>query len=178
MADRVGFRFLDVEFNDINGGSFSVTLSKKSASYPCTANVDALIVKETGRGFDTMEPYLAFAQGVGRSRQALRSFLADAKAAGKRVYGLGASTKGNVILQYCGIIEADLPLICEVNSDKFGCFTPGTRIPIVPEQQVLTTQPDYLLVLPWHFRSSFEYNPNYEAATLVFPLPVLTAAPR
>ncbi len=88
---------------------------------------------------------------------------------------LGASTKGNVLLQYCGLTEREIVAIGEVNPDKFGTRTPGTWIPIVPEEELLARQPDYLLVLPWHFRSFFLSAGKYKGRTLVFPLPKVEA---
>ena len=173
MAERAGFRIIDVELNDINGGSFSVTLAKRGAPSPDAANLDELRRAEREGGLDTAEPYQAFAARIERSRKELREFLDNARAERMTVYGLGASTKGNVILQYCDVTARDLPLIGEVNSDKFGCFTPGTLIPIGPEEEVLNAKPDYLLVLPWHFRRFFEGSPRFRATRLVFPLPQL-----
>ena len=71
---------------------------------------------------------------------------------GKKVFGYGASTKGNVVLQFCGITPAEVPAIAEVNPDKFGAYTPGTNIPIVSETAARAMKPDYFLVLPWHFK--------------------------
>ncbi len=72
----------------------------------------------------------------------------------EKVLGYGASTKGNVLLQFCGFSSADIPAIAEVNTEKFGRVTPGTHIPIVSESDALAMQPDYFLVLPWHFKDS------------------------
>ncbi len=173
MTDRAGLRIVDVEMNDINGGSFSVTVAKDGSPYPTAPNLGALLDAEAQRGLDGLEPYLAFSKRVEKLRTELREFLGKARREGKTVYGLGASTKGNVILQYCGVTEAELPLIGEVNSDKFGCFTPGTLIPICPEAELLARKPDYLLVLPWHFRQFFLANSGLKGRTLVFPLPRL-----
>ena len=170
MADRAGLRIIDIELNDINGGSFSVTVAKERAPYAAAPNLAALLDAEVRSGLDRLEPYLAFSKRVERLRTELREFLGRAKREGKTVYGLGASTKGNVILQYCGITAADLPLIGEVNSDKVGCFTPGTLIPICPETELLARKPDYLLVLPWHFRKFFLASSRLKGRTLVFPL--------
>ncbi|HEU0046782.1 MAG TPA: hypothetical protein VFQ43_04125, partial [Nitrososphaera sp.] len=90
------------------------------------------------------------------------------------VAALGASTKGNVLLQYCGLTESLVSCVGEVNSDKFGCYTPGTWIPIVPEDELLATRPDYLIVLPWHFRRFFESKSKFSSSKLVFPLPELS----
>jgi ABC-type Fe3+-hydroxamate transport system substrate-binding protein len=87
------------------------------------------------------------------------------------VYGLGASTKGNVLLQEFGIDDTHLAAIGEVNEDKFGSYTPGSLVPIRPEAEVLALDPDYLFVLPWHFRSFFESLPSLKGRKLVFPLP-------
>ena len=79
--------------------------------------------------------------------------------------------KINVLLQYCNFTKEDIGQVGEVNPDKYGCLTPGSLIPIVPEEEVLAAKPDYLIVLPWHFRSFFITNPKYRGQNLVFPLP-------
>ena len=87
------------------------------------------------------------------------------------VAALGASTKGNVLLQYCGFTAEDISMVGEVNAEKFGAYTPGTEIPIVPESELLARNPDYLLVLPWHFRRFFLQADKFKGRQLVFPLP-------
>ncbi|GEA07079.1 methyltransferase [Alteromonas sp. KUL42] len=172
IAKQAGLKVLDVEFNDINGGSFSITAAKKDASYePNTAVLDKILADETAMGLDGLSVYEKFNSDVNTERDALLEFLNNAKAQGKTVCGLGASTKGNVLLQYYNIDESLLSCIGEVNSDKFGTFTPGTLIPIESEQAVLASEPDYLLVLPWHFRAFFEQLPSMKGRKLVFPLP-------
>lgn len=175
MAERAGLRIADVELNDVNGGSFSLTAVPAGSSRPTSAAVEKLLASERARRLDTLAPYQAFAERVADTRAQLRAFLDRAKAEGKRVAGLGASTKGNVVLQYCGVTEADVFAIGEVNPDKFGARTPGTWIPIVSEEEVLAAEPDYLLVLPWHFWSFFERNPKLQGRTLVRPLPRVEA---
>jgi NDP-4-keto-2,6-dideoxyhexose 3-C-methyltransferase len=174
MTDRVGFTILDVEFNDVNGGSFSVTVSK-SLKNPniVTPSVQAILLDERTKGLDTLTPYLAFAERTAKSKRDLHEFIKMAKAAGKTVAALGASTKGNVLLQYCGLTEDEISFVGEVNQEKFGCYTPGTWIPIISETELLAKQPDYLIVLPWHFRSFFEANSKLAGTTLVFPLPAI-----
>ena len=88
--------------------------------------------------------------------------------------GYGASTKGNVVLQFCGISERELPAIAEVNADKFGAFTPGTHIPIIPEAEARAMQPDYFLVLPWHFKDNIvqrEASFLSSGGKMIFPFP-------
>jgi len=174
MADRVGFRILDVEFIDVNGGSFSVTVSKARNSSRVFPLVQKILDEERKMGFETLAPYQAFAERAAKSKHDLLEFIESARSAGKTVAALGASTKGNVLLQYCGLTRKDIPFIGEVNSDKFGSYTPGTWIPIIPEAELLAMKPDYLIVLPWHFRKFFEGNQRYSNCKLVFPLPELS----
>jgi NDP-4-keto-2,6-dideoxyhexose 3-C-methyltransferase len=173
MADKVGLRIVDVEFNDINGGSFSVTAAHPESTYPTCANLDELLDREVLLGLDTLKPYAEFAQRVANSRTKLMDFFRRAHAEGKRVFALGASTKGNVVLQYCGVTPALLDSVGEVNPEKFGKLTPGTYISILPEEDVLSRNPDFLIVLPWHFRTFFEQQQKYAGKSLVFPLPNL-----
>lgn len=173
MTDKLGLKIVDVEFNDINGGSFSLMVSKQGSQYPESPQVADILAEETRLDLHTLAPYNAFAQNVDASRASLRSFIEDAKHLGKSICALGASTKGNVVLQYCNITDADIARVGEVNSDKFEAFTPGTLLPIVPEDEVLASQPDYLLVLPWHFKHFFTEEQRFIGHTLVFPLPRL-----
>jgi NDP-4-keto-2,6-dideoxyhexose 3-C-methyltransferase len=173
MAERAGLKILDVELNDVNGGSFSVTAAKIGSAYPQSPNVVALKAKELELGLDTLVPYQQFAQRTAECREQLLAFLDKVRSEGRRVCGLGASTKGNVLLQYCGITPAQIPQVGEVNAEKFGCFTPGTLLPIVPQEQLLAENPDFLLVLPWHFKSFFLTNRKFAGRHLVFPLPQL-----
>jgi hypothetical protein len=172
IAEKAGLKVLEVDFNDVNGGSFSITCAKVGAKYePSHDKLNQILSDESLLGLDTVEAFDAFKVRVEQARNDLMNFLKKAKSEGKRVCGLGASTKGNVLLQYYGIGENLVQVIGEVNSDKFGSFTPGTLIPLVAEDEVLDSNPDYLLVLPWHFRAFFESLPSLKGRKLVFPLP-------
>lgn len=173
MADKVGGTIVDVEFNDVNGGSFSVTMARAGSPLPAFAGLAELIDREIRDGINAIASYEAFAERVAQSRDALVAFLGAAKREGKVVCGLGASTKGNVVLQYCGLTKDDISCIGEVNSDKFGAYTPGSLIPIVSEDEVIKRKPDYVIVLPWHFRTFFDSNPKLKDLALVYPLPEL-----
>ena len=175
MADRVGFRIVDVEFNGVNGGSFSITASKAGGDSSVCPSVQKILDRECEMGLDTLVPYQAFAERVAKSKSDLLDFIRTARTEGKTVAALGASTKGNVLLQYCGLTGKDVSNIGEVNSDKFGSYTPGTWIPIIPENELLAMQPHYLIVLPWHFRRFFEENTKYSNFKLIFPLPELNS---
>lgn len=182
MTDRAGLKIIDVWLNNVNGGSFAVMVAKQGSAYPeATAKIDALLADEAARGLHTDAPYRAFAARIFEHRDRLLAFIHDAKQAGKTILGYGASTKGNVILQFCKLTAADIPSIAEVNEDKFGCFTPGTFIPIISEREARALAPDYFLVLPWHFKQTIiERERDYLAGggQLVFPLPAIEAVGR
>lgn len=173
LASKAGLKIIDVELNDVNGGSFSLTATRATSRQTPNASVQETLSRERAEGFAGLAVFDHFAEKVEAHREVLCRFFADAKQQGKRVAGLGASTKGNVILQYCGIGPDELETIGDVNEDKHGAFTPGTQIPIVPEEEVLATGYDYLLVLPWHFRTFFLCSPKFKGQTLVFPMPEL-----
>lgn len=173
MTDRLGLKIVDIEFNDINGGSFSLMVSKRGARHPESPELASILNEEALAGLHTLQPFHAFASRVASSRATLRAFLDESKRFGKTICALGASTKGNVLLQYCGITESDLTRVGEVNPDKYEAFTPGSLIPIVSEENVLAINPDYLLVLPWHFRDFFVEHRRFFGQNLLFPLPQL-----
>jgi len=173
MTDRAGFVIVDVEFNETNGGSFSVTVKKKASLCRESPTVSKIIKNEQRLGLDTLNLYNDFALRVAESRTALRSWIDSVNGNKKSVIGLGASTKGNVLLQYCGLMEEDITCIGEINEEKVGRFTPGSFIPIISETEAIDKNPDYLLILPWHFRKEFLKNPKFAGSTLAFPLPTL-----
>jgi len=171
---RADMCLLDVELNDVNGGSFSVTASLCGSRHlPNDKAIAAIRESESRLGLESLAYFEVLGAGIDRTCAALRDFLRQARDEGKRVCALGASTKGNVLLQRCGLTSRDIEVIGEVNPDKFGTVTPGTRIPIDDEKKVIASGPDYLVVLPWHFKANFMANPAYKGQTLVFPLPCL-----
>jgi C-methyltransferase C-terminal domain/Putative zinc binding domain/Methyltransferase domain len=175
ILKAAGLKLLDVTMNDINGASFAVTAAHESS--PLAENravIEWLLEQEERMGLSTEVPYRAFAERVVKHREDLRRLLLGLKDEGKRVLGYGASTKGNVVLQYCGIGSDLVEAIAEVNPDKFGCFTPGTHIPIISEGDAQALRPDYYLVLPWHFRNSIlqrEQAYLAKGGKFIFPFP-------
>lgn len=175
VLDAAGMRAVDVKMNAVNGGSFAVTAVRKSDERRSPdAVLDWLLGQEDRMGLDTPRPYRDFEERVYRHRADLLRLLKTLAADGKLVVGYGASTKGNVILQFCGITPAELPAIAEVNPDKFGAFTPGTNIPILSEAEVKAMKPDYYLVLPWHFKEGIlQREAEFLAGggRMIFPFP-------
>lgn len=172
MTDRVGLQILGCEFNNINGGSFSVSV-RKATDNSLPKSIAKVLHDEKVEDLDTMRPYLAFADRTASARDDINHFVDGARANGKSISALGASTKGNVLLQYCGLDASRIDFVGEVNPEKYGCVTPGTWIPIISQTELLKQSPDYLLVLPWHFKSFFTDLAAFKQRSLVFPLPEL-----
>ena len=168
-------KVLDVQMNAVNGGSFAVTAGHKNS--PLKANravIDWLLSQEERMGLNTPRPYRDFEERVFRHRDDLTRLIRKLTADGKKVFGYGASTKGNVVLQFCGLTEKDIPVIAEVNTEKFGRYTPGTGIPIVSELEARKMKPDYFLVLPWHFKEGILRREGEHLAgggKMIFPFP-------
>ena len=173
MADRTGLKILDVYFNQVNGGSFYVIAGRDDGSFtPNHERIQQVLQAEAP--LDTLEPFTRFRNRVLSHRDDVRNFLRLAKEAGKTVYGYGASTKGNIVLNFCGVGPGDLTAICDRNVEKHGLVTPGTKIPIIAPDEMRRASPDYLLVLIWHFRREvIEDEREYlmRGGTLVFDLP-------
>jgi hypothetical protein len=174
LLDKANMKIIDVETNDINGGSFSISAAHNSSIYTVNSDsINRLVSLEKDMNLFEIKPYLDFQLKIDESRDKLRGFFAKIKENGMNVSALGASTKGNVILQYCGIDSKQIDNIGEVNDKKYGALTPGSMIPIKPEEDVLNTNPDYLLVLPWHFKEFFLKSSKFKGRKLIFPLPEL-----
>jgi hypothetical protein len=175
ILDAADMKVVDVQMNAINGGSFAVTAARRSAAAPVnSAVIDWLLGQEERMGLHTPRPYREFEERVFRHRADLVRLLKALKDGGKTVLGYGASTKGNVTLQFCGVTANELPAIAEVNTEKFGCYTPGSRIPIVSETEARAMNPDYFLVLPWHFKEGIlqrEQEFLARGGKLIFPFP-------
>lgn len=176
ILEATGLEIIEVTMNGVNGGSFAVTAARvgNGLAKPNLPVVHWLLSQEARMGLHTPRPFREFEERVFRHRDDLTRLIRELNASGKKVLGYGASTKGNVILQFCGLTERDLPAIAEVNPDKFGCFTPGTHIPILSEEQARAMKPDYFLVLPWHFKDGIlRREKDYLAGggRMIFPLP-------
>lgn len=178
ILDKAGLYIADVIFNDMNGGSFGVIACKKLSliSKKSKATINWVIERERNLKLNSITPYIEFASKVESFRDDLVSLIGKLKKSGATICGIGASTKGNVLLQYCNFSSQEITCIGDVNKDKLGCFTPGSYIPIVSENQALSLKPDYLLILPWHFKEHFidRFNEfRLSGGKIIFPLPTI-----
>lgn len=175
-----GMKVVRATLNDINGGSIRC-IATHAGNYRFKSQQDAdslaeLRTREFDLALDTDRPYRDFQERVERHRDELTKLIKDLKRTGKRIHVYGASTKGNVILQFCGIDNSLIDFAADRNPDKYGARTIGTDIPIISEEESRALHPDYYLVLPWHFRPEFlerERATIAQGAQFIFPLPTI-----
>ena len=164
MVDA-GLKIVDCQLNDVNGGSFRVYIKKensdesKFATRPyrdvCNVKIESILNWEKTQNLDSEKTWLDFYQKIQDLKKQTIDFITEVKSKGKTICGYGASSKGNTLLQYFGIDNTHLDAIAERSPFKYGHKTIGTNIPILSEEDVRNLNPDYMLVLPWHFISEF-----------------------
>jgi SAM-dependent methyltransferase len=157
---------VDVELNDVNGGSFRVYIRKKDANpnnfktapYRDVANfkIQSLLEYEKSLKLNDPKTYSEFYNRINELKNETVEFIKNAKKEGKTIWGYGASTKGNTLLQWYGLDNTLIDAIADKSSYKHGSKTIGTNIPIVSEEEMRKNKPDYLLILPWHFVQEFK----------------------
>jgi GDP-mannose 4,6-dehydratase len=154
IADKCNFKIIHISFNDSNGGSFRVYFAKKqSTKYnEITETIDSIIKEETQYGINDVNVYFQFVENCDREISFLKKCIEMIQSNGKNVYIYGASTKGNCLLQYANITEKEAKYAVERNENKVGKMT-NTGIEIISEATMRENPPDYLLVLPYHFRN-------------------------
>lgn len=171
-------RIFRIEFNEINGGSIRCYVSHaENTSLGSEADrklIEEIRQKEFDLELDTDKPYRAFNERISKLKSELYGLLMTLKKEGKRIHIYGASTKGNTILQWCGIDNSIIDYAAERNPEKYGAMTLGTNIPIISEEESRAMNPHYYLVLPWHFKEEFverEKETLEKGIGLIFPLP-------
>ncbi len=178
VLKQAEMKIVNAVCNDVNGGSircFATHVDNFRYRQPeFDRNVKLLRQREFDMELDTDRPYKNFQDRINVHREDLNALLRKLKKEGKRIHVYGASTKGNTILQWCGIDQRIIDVAAERNPDKYGAVTLGTDIPIVSEEESRAMKPDYYLVLPWHFREEFlrrERDTLARGTALIFPLP-------
>jgi len=165
LLNKAGLKVVDAQVNDVNGGSFRLYIKKKKSNVTsfatapyrdvCNVRVESLAKWEKSLKLDKEEIWIDFFKRIETLKEQTVNFIKEEKAKGKVICGYGASTKGNTLLQYFGLDNTLIDAIAERSPYKFGLKTIGTNIPIKSEEEVREMNPDYMLVLPWHFISEF-----------------------
>ncbi|MCK5610524.1 methyltransferase domain-containing protein [Candidatus Pacearchaeota archaeon] len=173
-------KVVNVSLNQINGGSIrcyvthAANFTYKKNEF--VQNIKAMHQDEFDLELDTDKPYKNFQDRVNVHKEELVTLLKKLKKEKKRIHIYGASTKGNTILQWCGIDNRIIDFAAERNPDKYGAHTLGTDIPIISETESRAMNPDYYLVLPWHFKEEFierEKETIERGIGMIFPLPTI-----
>ena len=176
ILQQAGMTLVDASQNEVNGGSVRLAAVHKKSSLTSKISPEAiwLIEQEKNHDIHSDNSFEIFQKNVDRQKIDLVKLLQEFKKKGKTVIGYGASTKGNVILQHCGITSELLPYIGDITSFKDGVFTPGTKIPVISMDKARSMNPDYFLVLPWAFRNDIllrEKETIQNGTKFIFPLP-------
>jgi hypothetical protein len=165
LLEDNGFQIMDCSLNDVNGGSFRLYVMKEKASVSsfsaqpyrdvCKFRINSLLEYEKNLKLDSPDTWKKFFNDINELKEKTVSFIKDEKSKGKKIWCYGASTKGNTLLQYFGLDNTLIDGIAERSFYKWGLKTVGTNIPIFSEDEMRKENPDYLLVLPWHFINEF-----------------------
>ncbi|AHB89368.1 SAM-dependent methyltransferase domain trio protein [Thermosynechococcus sp. NK55a] len=150
---RAGLTIFDVEALPTHGGSLRIYAQRAdTGKQPISDRVDALLEEERAAGLTQRATYSGFQERAERIKDDFLEFLLTAKREGKRVAAYGAAAKGNTLLNFAGVKPDLLPFVVDKNPAKQGKYLPGSRIPIVSEEKLKETQPDYIVILPWNLR--------------------------
>ena len=178
LLKQAGMKVFNTILTDINGGSIRCYATHsdnfKYKNDENLQNIRILRQEEFDLELDTDKPYKNFQDRINVHKEELNSLLKKLKKDKKKIHVYGASTKGNTILQWCGIDHRMIDVAAERNPDKYGAHTLGTEIPIVSEAESRAMNPDYYLVLPWHFKQEIverEQEMLDKGVGLIFPLP-------
>lgn len=145
VIDAHGLEVFDVELNEANEGSMRALVQREGGRFPISDRVKTMRQRE--RELDRLEVYEQFGEAVQKIREQVVDVVHSAVRSGGRVYGYGASTKGHVLLQYCGLGPNEITAIADRMPEKDGMIMAGTRIPIVSEERMRADHPDVLLLL-------------------------------
>jgi hypothetical protein len=175
LLDMANLKIINLSFNQINGGSIELDITKKKSKHKeCLHLIKWVLESERLNKYNEVKKQKSFFRQCENHKYLLKKLLLTLKKQNKKILGYGASTKGNVLLQYCNINSKILDNIAEVNKFKFDKYTPGTKIKIISEKKAKEKKPDYFLVLPWHFKDHIikkEQNFLKKGGKLIFPLP-------
>ena len=167
-------RIFDIKLNKINGGSKRYFICHDDAKYKYNNKVDKILKEEIKFKLDKVKTFINFFKLINSQKSKLIKLIKTIKDSKKSIHGLGASTKGNVLLQYFNISNKQIKYIADRNPQKYNTYTPGTKIRIISEKLSRKIKPDFYLVLPWHFKTEIlkrETLIRRNGTRFIFPLP-------
>ena len=152
LMERNGLKIIDATTNFVNGGSLRVLVTHKENSRPKSKRYKEILYEDKKWNLEELDTYVQYEHKIKDIIKKSREFIVNEIANGGTVIGLGASTKGNVLLQICGIGKDLLPYISDRNKEKVGLRTLGTDIEIISEEKSREINPSAMLVIPWNFK--------------------------
>jgi len=162
IFEKHGLELFDVERLSTHGGSLRIYgKHKDDASKNISTNVTALLHEEKAKGIQTAKYYDGFQNKADRLKYDLIDFLIKQKKAGKKVAAYGAAAKGNTLLNYCGVKKDLIEFVVDASPHKQDKFLPGSHIPVVKEDEIIRSKPDYVLILPWNIKDEITEQLNY-----------------
>ena len=165
----------DVEQVDIHGGSFRVYVARSRDGRAIAPAVQKMLDTEDQVKLHSLPVLHEFSKRVEKNRDDITWLLRRLRHEGKRIAGISAPAKGMTLLNYCGLGGHYLDFVTEKSLLKIGRFTPGTRIPVLPDDALLEKRPDYALLLAWNFADEIMENlRDYRKAGGKFIVPIPT----
>jgi hypothetical protein len=174
LMERHGLTIFDAELNEVNGGSALVFITHVENKMALSENYKKLIKTEQTAKLKNPKVYLDFGKKINELKEKVYKTIKNENKNGGYVAGLGASTKGNVLLQFFGLTKELIPVISEINKSKIGLRTLGSDIPLVSDGEIDKLNPTMKLVLPWYFKNEIinrESNYIENGGKLFFPMP-------
>ena len=174
LMERNGLTVIDASTNFVNGGSLRVLVTHEENSKPKSKRYEEILSEEEKWNLEEIDTYDSYKQKINEIIEKTKKFIMNELENGRLVIGLGASTKGNVLLQICGIDKNLLPFISERNKGKVGLRTLGTDIEIISEEKAREINPSAMLVIPWNFKEeilSREKNYVQNGGKMLFLMP-------
>lgn len=177
IFEAAGLELFDVEEIPTHGGSLRIFAKhKEDSSKPISPAVQALLEKEKAKGVTTLAYYENFQQKAMKVKLDLVSFLIEQKRAGKKVAAYGAAAKGNTLLNYCGVKNDLIDFVVDANPNKQNKWLPASHIPVVNEEYLKISKPDYVIILPWNLKEEITAQLSYIKewnGKFVIPIPEL-----
>ena len=154
MLKKNNLKLFDHKFNDINGGSsrYYITHDENNSLKINKKNISNSLKFEAKYNLENKLTYKKLLNKIETIKFRTVNKINNILAAGKTIHGYGASTKGNVILQYFGLNNNQIKYIADRNPFKYNKYTPGTKIKIISETKSRKLKPDYFFVMPWLFK--------------------------
>lgn len=152
VMEAQGLRVFDVADLPTHGGSLRVFVCHADSSHVETPAVETQLAKERKAGLESSDVYDAYAAKVIDVKGSFLEFLINARREGRMVCGYGAPAKGNTLLNYCGVGPEYLAFTVDRNPAKQNTLLPGSRIPVLPVEELERRKPDYVVILPWNLR--------------------------